>query len=162
MMTRIHLAVANVALAALARAKTSMIPRTLSSDPGNQAPQRITSSTRCQGVKEMSYFLSKSPLLAGAFVATLLVAAPGSAQETGTWLDGERRLCEDVCTSKGKVAVSSGLYRGTGTQAYYVCRVKKTVAGDRKNRPGFNIIRAYDRCQISGFYSVQDYDCLCM
>ena len=112
----------------------------------------------------MSCFLSKSPLLAGAFVAILAAAAPASAHPTGNWVDGDFRSCFNAC---GGLPIVSGHYAPNTNphdprkQHYFVCRVKLSVSGARSGRPGFNISTNSKRCQISGFYSVQHYDCLC-
>jgi len=113
----------------------------------------------------MSHFLPKSPLIAGAFVATLLAAAPASAHTTGTWVDGQRSICSAICEARDLQPVISAHYFNTNLpikQHYFVCRAKLNIADGRSGRPGFNISTAQNRCQISGFYSVQDYDCLCL
>ena len=110
-------------------------------------------------------FLSKSLLIAGAFVATLLVAAPASAHTSGNWVDGERSICSAICKARDVQPVISAHFFNTNfatKQHYYVCRAKLNIPDGRSGRPGFNISTAQGRCQISGFYSVQDYDCLCM
>jgi len=114
----------------------------------------------------MNYFLSKSPFLAAAFVATLAAAAPVSAHPSGNWVDGNFQSCFTAC---GGSPVVSGEYAANTQphdarrQHYFVCRVKLNTANPaRRQRPGFNISSNPNRCQISGFNSVLHYDCLCL
>ena len=102
--------------------------------------------------------------LTGTLVALLASAAPASAHETGNWVNGDFKSCFDAC---GGSPIVSGEYalntlpHAPRRQHYFVCRVKTSVGGARAGRPGFNISTRSTRCQISGFNSVQHYDCLC-
>jgi hypothetical protein len=121
----------------------------------------------------MKYFLSMSPLVAGAFVGYLVAAAPAKAHtsetvQSATWVDANKDYCWAVCRAADKVPVISGHYGSTNLQEdehYLVCRVNLTPTGEYAGRPGFNISSSKNRCRVArathGSEYRANYQCLC-
>jgi len=117
----------------------------------------------------MRYFLSISPLVAGAFVGYLVAAAPARAHTSetvasATWINASNGYCWTVCRNANKLPVIAGHFGITNLaedQHYLVCRVHLTPLTPYSGRPGFNISTSRNRCRVDGFGARPSYDCLC-
>jgi hypothetical protein len=111
----------------------------------------------------MSYSLSKSTLLAGAFSLAFVGAA---LAHNPNWTPGGGGSCINTCKRANMEAVKSGQYKNLPSedQSFTVCRAN---AANEGKRVGFNIVSSASeaRCRVAhgseGLW-VTEYDCLCL